>query len=390
MASVGWGVRLMLAAFGVAAAAELLCIQPVAVPLEKGVRPFDRSSWERRVEATVELQGRWYEVFADPKRHGIVIGEVGQAQSHHVLVPSAPGKHITALATGPGGWLWVSTREHSHLATITLVDGKPALVDSRLATDLYRHRCTWLYRLSLFGCERDWGYFSPTVRQLFFSGYRKHLFGLVPLETHVEGPGVSRRLAIAMPVAHVPFELPQLGGVLLLADDGRPYFYDGKALTLVIADKHPFSINRWDQVEPTWDWQTTRSGRVLLTNLRQATQASDVFLVELLPGGRTRRFTGLPRPGTSPRYRLADLADGLLLVTKTEIYFAADSNFRLVATVGSGMQFGQTEESPYPDTVGTTLIGPPLAWTKTALALTTTPGPHCLPVDPQSQVVRLR
>jgi hypothetical protein len=82
---------------------------------------------------------------------------------------------------------------------------------------------------------RAQGRYSPTLDRVFITGHPPTVWGQSQPVAYEIVEGEAKLLPAPAQDAHLEFELPKLGGVLLQSPDKEAFFYDGTTITTLLA-----------------------------------------------------------------------------------------------------------------------------------------------------------
>jgi hypothetical protein len=183
---------------------------------------------------------------------------------------------IESLTLVEGSWLWIDGGETDYMAPLDLDRKPPTLGRPVSLPELYREPCSfWLH---LWGCSLlAQGTYSATLDRVFITGHRITFWGGPALVTFEIVAGKAKLLPKKAQGARLIHEVPKLNGVLLRGPFGEALFYDGVAVTTLLAGSPDRSTGS------AWRVGSTLGGkRIFLTDA--GLLKSHPFLVELKPG----------------------------------------------------------------------------------------------------------
>jgi len=287
-------------------------------PRKSSISP---SSVKKRVQITFQVQGDFFQAI-------VVTGRSVQIRRLRETIPLAKVKapqefgRIKELTLIEGGnWLWIDGEQTDYIAHLNRNQIPPALETPVALPQLYTRTCPFWRRLlgsaSLTCGFRAQGRYSPTLDRVFITGHPPTVWGRSQPIAYEMVEGEAKLLPAPAEDAHLEFELPKLGGVVLRSPDQEAFFYDGTTVTTLLEGS---------RASKGWHIEGTENPeRTFITG-------EPPFLMELEPGPKLKPISFPEEISENPRELFTLPNDSRLWgITRHRILAEVENSLKTIA-----------------------------------------------------------
>jgi len=226
---------------------------------------------DKPAPVTVSVDGITFHIVASNDRLLLKRGE-DETSLFEMRAPQDEFKRIDALTLGKNGWFWIDGGEIDYMVQLNLNGPLPTFGLPVALPELMSKPCSILQRF-LGGCTRASGIYSATLDRVFLTGYRVTFLGRSNLISFEISAGIAKQLPPLANSARFVVDVPKLNGALLKGPSNEALFYDGVAVTDLLARG----------TMPDWYiLRTPTSNRTFLTSIGR--RSGQTFLKELKAG----------------------------------------------------------------------------------------------------------